>query len=238
MLKIMTLNMWGYYEWENRKENLLSLIREQNPDCIALQEVQLNHAFSDYPESDFIADNLDYKYRVFAPTYPRNDQIDRDGNRNQRTSYGLAFLSRYPIETSETHFLELYPDHDEECSVVFCKVNVAGKLIDMCNVHFANSDKHSDLHLHELMDVCEKRKQQPIILGDFNNFNLSSYKSTRLKDYALSTDKNEYTSLPKDDGTLDYIVAPTSKYSLASVTCPDTYVSDHRALFATVEYAA
>lgn len=234
MLRIMTLNMWGYYEWENRKAALLSLVNAQKPACIALQEVQLNHAFSHYPESDFIADNCGYQYRIFAPTYPRNNQIDQTGVRNQRTSYGLAFLSKYPIISAETHYLRRYPDHDEECSVVFCKIAVDGVTIDICVVHFANSDKHSDLHLNELMDVCEQRNQQPIILGDFNNFNLAAYKETRLKDYTLSTDSAEYISMPKDNGTLDYIVAPTYRYALSDIHCAPEYVSDHRALLATV----
>lgn len=235
MLKLMTLNLWGYHDWGNRKDNILSLVSEQNPDCIALQEVQTNLAFSEYPQSDFIAEHCNYKYKLFAPTYPRNNQIDQSGNRTQRTSYGLAFLSKYPIISAETYFLKLYPDHDEECSVLFCKVDANGAQVDICNVHFANSDKHSDLHLNELMDLCEKRKLQPILLGDFNNFDLGTYKSTRLKDYTLSTDVANYISMLKDNGTLDYIAVPSSQYTLKDVTCPDEYVSDHRALIATVD---
>lgn len=234
MFKIMTLNMWGYYDWEDRKQNILSLVNEQNPDVITLQEVQLNHAFSYFPQSDFIADNCGYENRVFAPTYPRNDQIDKSGDRTQRTSYGLAIISRHPIITSETHFLQLYPDHDEECSVVFAKIQVNGKMIEVCNVHFANSDKHSDLHLKELMDVCKQRDQKPIILGDFNNFHLDTYKGSILKDYTLTTDVASYTSMPKDNGTLDYIVVPTADYKISTVLCPDEYVSDHKALIATL----
>lgn len=235
MLRIMTLNMWGYYDWDVRKDNILSLVKSESPDVIALQEVQLNHAFSYSPESDFIANNCGYKYRIFAPTYPRSNQIDRSGSRTQRTSYGLAFLSKYPIETAETHFLELYPDHQEECSVLFCTVNVGGSLIKVCNVHFANSDKHSDLHLRELICLCEQRNEQPVIVGDFNIFDLSAYKNSVLKGYSITTDNAHYVSMPKDHGTLDYIAAPDSRYNLKEVLCSDVYVSDHRALLATIE---
>lgn len=236
MFKIMTLNLWCYYDWENRKDAILSLVNEQNPDCIALQEVQTNFAFSAYPQSDFIANSCGYDYRVFAPTYARDSQIDRGGKRNQRTSYGRAFISKYPIVSSEGYFLQQYPDHDEANSVLFCKVEVGGIRIDICNVHFANSDKHSDLHLNELMDICEKRQLQPILLGDFNNFDLGAYKNTRLKDYILSTDIVDYVSMPKDNGTLDYVAVPSSQYTLKDVLCSDKYVSDHRALLASIDW--
>ena len=42
MLRLMTLNLWGYEQWDNRKDAVLSLINRQSPDVIALQEVQLD----------------------------------------------------------------------------------------------------------------------------------------------------------------------------------------------------
>jgi len=41
--------------------------------------------------------------------------------------------------------------------------------------------------------------------------------------------------MPKNNGTLDYIVVPKEAYSIGEVTCPNDYVSDHRALLATIE---
>jgi endonuclease/exonuclease/phosphatase family metal-dependent hydrolase len=234
MLKIMTLNLWCYFDWNNRKDNIISLVNELAPDFKAFQEAQTNHSFSEFPQSDFIADNCGFKYRVFAPTYKRDGQIDKDGGMTQETSFGLAFISKFPVISSETYFLRQHPDHDEACSVLFCKIDVDGTPVDVCNVHFGNSDLFADLHLNELMDLCEERKIKPIILGDFNIFNLSAYKSNRLKDYMISTDVAEYTSMPKDKGTLDYIAVP-SAYTLSNVQCPELYVSDHRALFATAE---
>ncbi len=235
MLKAMTLNLWCYFDWDNRKDNIISLVGSEAPDFIAFQEAQTNHAFSTLPQSDYIADKTGYKYRVAAPTYKRDGQIDRDGGMTQETSYGLAFISKYPIISSETYFLRKHPDYDEETSVLFCKVDFGGTLIDVCTVHFGNSDLYSDLHLNELMDLCEERTIEPIILGDFNNFNLTAYKQTRLKNYTLSTDIADYESMPKNNGTLDYITVPSSVYDIKRVACPDVYVSDHRALVADID---
>src|SRR5258708_36568213 len=155
MFKVLTLNLWGYHEWDKRTDNLIHLINQEAPDCIALQEVLTNHAFSDFPSSDFLADNCGYRYRVFAPTYPRNSSKDRDGIRTQRASYGQAFLSRRPITSSESYFLRLYPEHPEENTVLFCRIDIESTEVEFANVHFANSSRFSDLHLRELMELFE-----------------------------------------------------------------------------------
>jgi len=232
----MTLNLWGYHDWDNRTDNLLFLIDKEAPDCIALQEVLTNHAFSDYPSSDFIADTCGYAYRAFAPTYPRSNSKDRAGNRNQRASYGQAFLSKHPIVTVESYYLKLYPEHPEENSVQLCKIAAAGRTIDIWNVHFANHNLYAGRHLQELMGLAEKRQIHPIVVGDFNIWaqDMPAYKQTALRGYTYSTDVASYISLPADGNTLDYIVIPTSLYTMHSVHSPDTYVSDHRAVLATI----
>lgn len=235
MLKFMTLNLWCYFDWENRKDNITSVVNDLNPDFIAFQEAQTNHAFSPWPQSDFIADNGGFTHRVFAPTYKRDGQIDKDGGMTQETSFGLACISKYPIISSETYFLRQHPDHDEACSVLFVKIDMDGSQVDICNVHFGNSDLFSDLHFNELMDLCEKRGVKPILLGDFNHFNLGIYKENWLKNYSLTTDVAEYESMPKNSGTLDYIVVPSEQYTITNVICPPEYLSDHRGLFAAVE---
>ncbi len=235
MFKVATLNIWCYFDWENRKENLASLLRDQSPDFLALQEAQTNHDFSHWPQSDFVANACGLKYRVFAPTYKRDGQIDKKGGYTQETSFGLAFLSRYPIISSETYFLKQHPDHDEACSVLFVTVERDGAEMEFCNVHFGNSDLFSDLHLKELMELCHRRGITPIIMGDFNNFDLGAYKTTQLKGYALSTDVATYISMPKDKGTLDYIAAPANEYLIKDVVCPKDYVSDHRIVLAKLE---
>jgi endonuclease/exonuclease/phosphatase family metal-dependent hydrolase len=198
MLKLMTLNLWCYFDWENRKDNIKSVIKRLEPDIIAFQEVQTNRSFSPWSQSDLIADDCDFKYRVFAPTYRRTGQIDKDGGMTQEVSFGLALISKYPIISSETHFLRRHPDYDEACSVLFTKLNINNQEVDICNVHFGNSDLFSDLHLKELMDLCNDRKIKPIILGDFNNFHLDIYANNILQKYSSSADNYNYESMPKN----------------------------------------
>lgn len=234
MLRALTLNLRSYFDWDNRKDTIISLINKLGPDFVAFQEAQTNRSFSYFPQTEPIADSCSYKYRVFAPTYQRSNQVDKDGGMTQETSYGLALLSKHPIISSETYFLSQHPDHDEACSVLFCKIEVDGKIVDICNVHFGNSDLFADLHIKELMDLCKKRNIKPIIVGDFNIFKLSAYKQSLLKGYVLSSDTAKYKSMPKSSGTLDYIVVPSSDYTIDNVVCPKEYVSDHRCLFAII----
>lgn len=227
----MTLNLWGYADWGARKDGVLKLVTRAHADIIALQEVQTNLSFSCSPQSDFVASHTNYPYFIFAPSHKKVAQFDTHSERSQTASHGLAILSKHPIISSESYFLDPQPSHPEPCTVLFCKVEIDGRPIDICNVHFGNNDVVSDLQIRELVALCEARKIHPIILGDFNNFDLSRYNNNILKDYAISTDITPYTSMPRNNGTLDYILAP-KEFKIDSVTCPEEYVSDHRAVIA------
>ena len=229
----MTLNLWGYTDWDARKNSVLKLVIKSDVDIIALQEVQTNTSFSYTPQSSFIADHTDYPYLVFAPSHKKVAQFDTQGERSKTASHGLAILSKHPILSSESYFLEPQPSHPEPCTVLFCKIAVGDTVIEVCNVHFGNNDLVSDLQLKELITICKKREIRPIILGDFNNFDLSRYKKSILKGYTISTDVTPYISMPRNNGTLDYILAP-NKFKINSVRCPEDYVSDHRAVIANL----
>lgn len=83
------------------------------------------------------------------------------------------------------------------------------------------------------MELCKARGSKPILLGDFNNFDLGAYKKDILSNYIISTDVAQYISMPKDNGTLDYIAAPKG-ITLHNVICPELYVSDHRPVLGTI----
>lgn len=57
-----------------------------------------------------------------------------------RVSHGLVVLSKYPIISIESYLLKQHPDHDEPYSVLFAQIQVGDKTVDICNVHFGNSD--------------------------------------------------------------------------------------------------
>ena len=69
MLRLMTLNLWGYEQWDNRKDAVLSLINRQSPDVIALQEVQLDMKKSPVSQAS---------YRRFVPSDIRDGDLYRE----------------------------------------------------------------------------------------------------------------------------------------------------------------
>ena len=235
MLKLMTLNLFRYHDWGERKGNIAALVHDLQPDIVVMQEVLTNRAFSDMPQSDFIADTCNYRYRSFAPTLLRMNSRDKAGNRNQQASEGQACISKFPIVSTENYFLRQYPDYPEDVSVQFCTLDVDGESVELCNVHFANNHI-AFKHLDELLELIEKRAAKPIIIGDFNIYKLAEYKAKvgPLTGYQISSDISEYVSYEADGESLDYIAAPASKYDIKDVVCPEVYVSDHRAVMATV----
>ena len=234
MVKLMTLNLWGYEQWDTRKDAISSLIRKQSPDIVALQEVQLDIARSSTSQAAYLAEAGGFQYVVYAPSL-RTARHPRGKSLTQGYSHGLALLSKHPILSSESYLLSQGADFKEPCSVLFATVEESGEKTELCNVHFGNTDNESSEHLKELLEVCAARNSRPIIFGDFNIFGLGSNGQDNLLDnYILSSSQLDYISIPKNNDTLDYIAVP-EEYSFASVSCPDDKVSDHRAVIAEIK---
>lgn len=179
MLRLMTLNLWGYEQWDNRKDAVLSLINRQSPDVIALQEVQLDMKKSPVSQASFLAEKELYPYTIYVPSF-RTERHPRQRSLSGGYSHGLALLSKHPIVSSESHLLSQGADFDEPCSVLFTSIKVDGENVDLCNVHFGNTDQESSKHLEELAEICTTKDSQPIILGDFNIFELGKHVDNEL----------------------------------------------------------
>lgn len=234
MFSTMTLNLWAYNDWSNRKQNIFKLIDEFKPDIFTLQEVRLDAAHSIFPQSQEIADKCGYKFHTYSPAWSKISPRNTIDHSTIAVSHGLSVISKFPITNVSTQFLKTHPDFDEPCIVMYANIDVKGESITICNVHFVNRDKFADLHLKELINVCKLRDQNTVIQGDFNIFKLSDYRLSILQGYELSIDKVHYESFPRDKATLDYIIVPSSKYEIEEVTCSNTYVSDHNAVMAKI----
>ena len=64
--------------------------------------------------------------------------------------------------------------------MLFTSIKVDGENVDLCNVHFGNTDQESSKHLEELAEICTTKDSQPIILGDFNIFELGKHVDNEL----------------------------------------------------------
>jgi hypothetical protein len=68
ILKIVSLNIWRYYEWEKRKEKIYSYLQENESDIILFQETIYDASFSFKNQTQIIAENLGYLYSLFSST--------------------------------------------------------------------------------------------------------------------------------------------------------------------------
>ncbi len=230
MITVLTLNLWGYTDWENRLNNITDFISRIDADVVALQEVQKDESFSGKSQSEVIAECSDYKFHVYA-SISKKPSLSKNG---EFIDHGMAFLSKFELRNFHTQLLNRQQPEHEQCAALHTEIRVAGRNISFCNVHFHNTDTTSLLHLSETVQFCRKQKIMPIILGDFNNYELSRHKNL-LTGYKLSTEYKKYASFIKDGGTLDYIAAPANQFIINTVGTSKSYLSDHKAVWAKLQ---
>lgn len=148
---IVTFNVEQGYGADNRRsiDGQLALLRSLNADIIGLQESDMNR----------VAGGNDDLVRHFA------DELDLYSYAGPKTvtgTFGIALLSRYPIEDPRTFYLF---SEGEQAAVIVAKVTVAGKTYKILVTHLGNGgpleQQNEVLRLATgLSDV--------LLLGDFN----------------------------------------------------------------------
>ncbi|MFV1949721.1 MAG: endonuclease/exonuclease/phosphatase family protein [Anaerolineales bacterium] len=136
---------------ERSYKEQLALIRQVEPDILALQEsdssrISLNN-------NDFVryyAGKLGY-YSYYGPTTITG-------------TYGTAILSRYPLQNTRTVFT--FSDQDE-IGTAEAEIDIGGKLFTVYNVHPDGSDTAMLVWAESLL-VRSKDKLNVIALGDYN----------------------------------------------------------------------
>ena len=68
-LKIFSLNLKEYENWDERLPKIISEIHSYQPDIIVLQEVVLDKRFSSLSTLEQLNKELKYQYSIFAPCF-------------------------------------------------------------------------------------------------------------------------------------------------------------------------
>ena len=235
-MKILTLNMWRYYDWKKRKPILIKLLKKENPDVICFQEAIKNQVKE---LSSFLG------YEHFAYGKLAKIKKDRRGRKFKKDIwFGNAIISKYPIKKNKKVLLQHYPKNNDKRSLGFLSVQIVieKELIDILSVHFLNNEKSSILNLLETLKWVKKNKLKPIIAGDFNIIKTNNLKKLASKDYEISYYKKKYLSYPVNrfsynrvPVTLDYIISHKKKFKMGKVKCVKTKASDHNAVISEVK---
>ncbi|MBN2047862.1 MAG: endonuclease/exonuclease/phosphatase family protein [Anaerolineaceae bacterium] len=212
-LIVMTYNIQQANDDGGEKSYLrqLDLIREINPDILALQEsdsprVSLNN--NDYVR--YYASMLGYDH-YYGPTTVTG-------------TYGTAILSRYPLENPRVVFS--YSDTDE-IGTAEAEVVVGGRRFTIYNVHPDGSDQAMRIFAQTLLDRSAG-KENVIALGDYN---------LRSNEEAFQMIDAVYDNVPGSEGHIDHIFLSSDLRMESAVYLPaPESATDHPLLYAVVTW--
>ena len=169
-VKILQRNVW----FRERAENLLTLIKELNPDIICWQEITIGSWFNDKRDvAQFIAQELGYHY-YFSKAHKYEYPFTPLGEVN---FWGNAIFSRFPIVESFDFALinsEDIPDYPYErrtCAVA--KIQIKDAVLTVATTHKSYSTAFSEDQdkIDETLKLIELFKNNPknlIFTGDLN----------------------------------------------------------------------
>lgn len=194
-LKLLTLNLWRYYDFENRFENIISEISRLQPDVIFLQEVQIDETRSPFSQVELLKEKLNaYKYSIHSTIYPKTSQ--RGISLEIPVQHGMAVLSKHPIVHSFEYYLKQSEDEKELRSNLCLDINFNEQLIKLANIHFGNKEEWAKKQIEQFTNYLTSRNEQRIMAGDFNMYGLANYKNL-YPDYLSSFEFKEYISFPE-----------------------------------------
>jgi len=150
-LRVLTYNIQQGYDALGQKNytGQLELIRQLNVDILGLQESDTNRiAGSNDDLVRYLADHLEM-YSYYGPSPVAG-------------TFGIALLSRVPIENPRTFFMY---SRGEQTAAILAQVTKAGRTFNVLVTHLGNGGPlvQQEAVLKELMD-----KQDVIAMGDFN----------------------------------------------------------------------
>jgi endonuclease/exonuclease/phosphatase family metal-dependent hydrolase len=222
-LKFVSLNLAGFKNWESRQQKIVDFINKADPDVVLLQEVKFDPLKSAYSQSTLLNNLLRTPFPYTQTTVSKFYQPSiGDAYRE-----GLATLSKFPIKDSEALVLVKQPDDKHPRIIQNVDLLVDDQKIGLANIHLSNN-KYSIEQLQELLAIFAARKEERIIVGDFNILDLENEKGTYAQQYTSSIDFTKYVSFPSENITLDYVLIPKS----ISFQTFDVHegLSDHNAL--------
>lgn len=227
-MRITTLNLRGFFDWETRVDAVISYLDGAAPDVILFQEVVYLPETSPVTQPDLLQRALAAAGRAFPCRHSAVTRLQTgiDGGPYRE---GLSVLSRYPVTSSEALVLRHEVNDPHNRMVQFVDLDVDGTAWKLANVHLSIRDEYAVHHLAEVLGILDARGEQRIIGGDFNVNHLERRASMWRGRYQLSSEVEEYVSYGKSGQANDYFLVPVT-HRIVDLALSDDGLSDHRAL--------
>lgn len=223
-MKLTTLNVQGFDNWDDRKNAILLYLTQQNSDIIFFQEVVYLPEISPFNPVQLLNQSLKYPYE--------HSVISRLQVGLEYPTYreGMTILSKHPILKTDVLVLKK-EDRDEHTRIVeMADILINNEVVKVANIHFSITD-FFDLatpQLKETLEILKSRGESRILMGDFNITFLEETAELWQDDYIASTEV-PYITYPTMNKRVEYALIPKS-YKFGSITTSDDSLSDHRAL--------
>lgn len=225
-LKVMSYNI--HHANPPSKANVIdvdaiaAVIQQAHPDIVGLQEVDKGTKRSgNIDEAALLAQKTNMHYQFFKA-------IDYDGG-----EYGLAILSRFPIETYNK--VDLPQAMKGEARILsYISVQLPGKgTVVFANTHLdaQRPDSNRVIQVKRILETLNKEKSPVIIVGDFNSE--AGRETIRLLDQSFKRSCVEGCAftIPQinPNKTIDFIAIKNAGWPVTEHTViPELYASDHR----------
>lgn len=221
-MRITTLNLRGFFDWEHRLPVLVGYLRDVAPDVLLLQEVVYLPEVSPFSPSELLNRGLGLPVRHDAIT-----RLQR-GRAHPVYREGLAVLSRLPIASSEVLALRHEQGDPHHRIVQFVDAEGPDGVWPLANVHLSVRDDYALRHLGEVLAMLRARGQRRVLGGDFNVDHLEQH-AELWDDAVLSSSVRAYESHPSSHENDDYFLVP-SDYRIDRLDISGDELSDHRAV--------
>lgn len=229
-LKVLSYNL-RFGELASLQE-LADFIKEQNPDVVALQEVD-SRTFRERAEhqndKDFATELgfLTGMFAAYGKTIPYKNGY-----------YGIAILSKYPIGKVERFYLPKTENGKEQRAVLVADIEYKeNEYFTFASTHldYTNTEERQ-VQVARLNEILLPSKYPVILGGDFNGKPDSKEIADGMKDWQLVSLLDPTVPADKPRNTIDYIFCyPKNKWNKMSAETYQVTLSDHLPISATVE---
>ena len=213
-------------------EAIVKVIKAENPDLVALQEVDFNTERSgEGNQAELIAEALDMEYYFAKAIYYDNGE------------YGNAILSKFPIKNSEILALPNHPEDNTENRVValgLIEINANQNILfGSTHLDYKTDSKSRILQVKKLIEMASEWNEPLILGGDFNdgpNSETIQLLDSELKRTCKTCPPTIPVENPKRAIDFIYYKHPQAKFQVKShKVIPEEYASDHRPVFAEID---
>lgn len=211
-MRVLTWNVWWRFgPWQQRREAILTVLRETRPDVVGMQEVWARGGEN---LAGWLAEKLGMHWTWAASDTPERWQ-KRIGDAT--VDVGNAVLSRWPIADRDVVRLPAAGGHDDGRLALYALVDASGYPVPFFTTHLNHALHESAVRCAQVAALAEfvaaRRGESafpPVVTGDYNAWPdsdeirlLGGYKTAPVVPGQVLVDAWEYAEAAAPSATWD-----------------------------------